>query len=45
MVMAQMGIFDEHILIIFPLFWQQYEPGYTAPPKKSQIADAAMTIR
>ncbi|KAL1370184.1 hypothetical protein HN51_000485 [Arachis hypogaea] len=24
---------------------QQYEPGYTAPPKKSQIADAAMTIR
>ncbi|KAJ1402427.1 Zinc finger, RING-CH-type, partial [Sesbania bispinosa] len=24
---------------------QQYEPGYTAPPKKSQISDAAMTIR
>ncbi|KAL2323705.1 hypothetical protein Fmac_028084 [Flemingia macrophylla] len=24
---------------------QQYEPGYTAAPKKSQIADAAMTIR
>ncbi|TKY52462.1 E3 ubiquitin ligase SUD1 [Spatholobus suberectus] len=24
---------------------QQYEPGYTAVPKKSQIADAAMTIR
>ncbi|MED6183828.1 hypothetical protein PIB30_041430 [Stylosanthes scabra] len=24
---------------------QEYEPGYTAPPKKSQIADAAMTIR
>ncbi|KAK7278185.1 hypothetical protein RJT34_23210 [Clitoria ternatea] len=24
---------------------QQYEPGYTAIPKKSQIADAAMTIR
>ncbi|XP_061338453.1 uncharacterized protein LOC133285259 [Gastrolobium bilobum] len=24
---------------------QQYEPGYTAPPKKSQVCDAAMTIR
>ncbi|XP_057424696.1 uncharacterized protein LOC130718198 [Lotus japonicus] len=24
---------------------QQYEPGYTAPPKKSPISDAAMTIR
>ncbi|KAK9282543.1 hypothetical protein L1049_005464 [Liquidambar formosana] len=24
---------------------QKYEPGYTAPPKKSQLVDAAVTIR
>ena len=31
--------------IFCSLFLQQYEPGYTAAPKKSQVADAATTIR
>ncbi|KAF7818145.1 E3 ubiquitin-protein ligase MARCH7-like [Senna tora] len=36
---------DEKGNTICEICLQQYEPGYTVSPKKSQIIDAAMTIR